>query len=503
MLERPGAGMGYFRAMDGVRGAWDGENALDFEAAPRAPGPMRLPMLLGAAPARPHVAKAPAPGEPWKVPLQPTWPKSSGLCFGELLLGVAGEEQRQQQWQRRQQGTSPGTRDAGIATDGAKVTIVCLNDALSVDEAPRIPPTVWSPQPRSQSSTDARSPSKQSAGVEQGGCADVARRYGAPGMAVLQEKIRSADEQELPELFEMIMPDAIDMACDESGRAVLEALLEVSSREWRLLFADRLRGAVSRLTVDIHGCWVVQKVLELLPCDAQIRLMGELSENIEECIESKHGNFVVQACVEQLPPDALTFIVTAVERRAKHFAMHRYGCRVVQRIVEHCSAAQVVLLLNQIVDASLELSRHQYGCHVLRCALEHGQREHKLRIMEAMRLNLPQLSRNRLSSLVLEKCLEVANGGQHAMFLQDERSAFIRAVFDTSKADKNSRTPLMQMASTRFGRGILRRLVESAPPAEREALRRVVNEALPNSRVAAFSAAATSTSARHGSEEAA
>lgn len=295
----------------------------------------------------------------------------------------------------------------------------------------------------------------------------------------LQEKLRKATEPELAACLQALLPAADALACDANGHGVVEDLLERGTAQQRLDLVACLRPAALRLATDAHGCWVLQKAIQLLPSGQQAKLFAALAPSIEECMESRHGNFVVQACIEQLPPDDVTFVAMAVEQNPRYYASHKYGCRVVQRLLEHCPVAQVAAILDEVVAAAVELSRNQYGCHVLRCVLEHGRCDDKRRILEAMRINIVKLSRNRLASMVIEKCIEVASDGEHAAFLQPEREAFTLAVlygdglgFEAGIAEA---PPIEQLARTRFGRGILRRFLDAAPPAldagSREALR--------------------------------
>mmetsp|Transcript_71711 Transcript_71711/g.198957 ORF Transcript_71711/g.198957 Transcript_71711/m.198957 type:complete len:601 (-) Transcript_71711:82-1884(-) len=315
------------------------------------------------------------------------------------------------------------------------------------------------------------------------------------------EHLCDAGEEKFAAILETVLPDAVELACSATGRVVLEELLERGTRAQRIALAERFRGSMLRLSMDSHGCWCIQKVIQHLPCEALFQLVSELASSVEECIESKHGNFVVQACIEQLPLDPMAFVVAAIECHARHFGTHRYGCRVVQRLLEHCSHGQTARIIDQVVDATLEFSRNQYGCHVLRCILDHGRAGDKRRIMEVMRANILRLSRNRLSSLVIEKCFEVASEGEHASALRNERAALIHAVFscgsdaeeDVGCADR----PLVQMAGTRFGRSILRRILDCAPAGEREALQQNIAEVVQIPKLLGAAGATTASVVTH------
>jgi pumilio RNA-binding family len=281
-----------------------------------------------------------------------------------------------------------------------------------------------------------------------------------------------------------LLSSAVELACDMDGRVQLESLVDRGSQAQIQTLVEKLQGNILLLTLNEHGCRIVQKVMQVVSCDMQAKLFGELSVGIVQCIEDKHGNFVVQACIEQLPPDAVRFVATAVEGRVKSTCCHNYGCRVVQRLIEHCPTEQVAQIMDQAVGAAPELAKSQYGCHVLRCVLERGRIEDKTRIFASMRVNLSKLARSRFSSLVIEKCLEAANAAEPtvAKELQGEVTALVQTILaEPSQSTGNAgEVPLAQMAATRFGRNILRKLLDSTAEPERSELQRKLSKVRPS-----------------------
>eukprot|EP00929_Paragymnodinium_shiwhaense_P113892 TRINITY_DN8218_c0_g1_i1.p1 TRINITY_DN8218_c0_g1~~TRINITY_DN8218_c0_g1_i1.p1 ORF type:complete len:467 (+),score=85.52 TRINITY_DN8218_c0_g1_i1:88-1488(+) len=284
--------------------------------------------------------------------------------------------------------------------------------------------------------------------------------------------------------FAKIAAMAAPLAVDAEGHRLVELGLEKGTTAQQVAIARSLQGNIIRLSTDVNGCWVVQKAIDVLPRSLQLELFQELSNGVEACIESKHGNFVIQACIEQLPPDSAGFVVAAIEQNAKHMACHKYGCRVVQRLLEHCPLMQVRSILDQVVDATVELSRHQYGCHVMRCVLERGNPQDRRKVFGAMCSDVVRLSRNRLSSLVLEKCVEVASryeaasecSEEEALLHRDLRALVCALLQDELAVDEvPGETALAAMAGTRAGRCFLRRLCDCAPLPEQTALEAVVS----------------------------
>jgi pumilio RNA-binding family len=133
-------------------------------------------------------------------------------------------------------------------------------------------------------------------------------------------------------------------------------LIVAFPRGSRAHIADMLIKDMLELTLQMYGCRVVQKGLDVLPRDIIAHMIRRLDGHVVECVEDQNGNHVVQKCIEViffplvplLPPDNVTlcvqiaadgvdFIVGSFRGHVRHLSAHPYGCRVIQRVLEHCS----------------------------------------------------------------------------------------------------------------------------------------------------------------------
>lgn len=270
-------------------------------------------------------------------------------------------------------------------------------------------------------------------------------------------------------------------ARDPERHVALLQLLESGSTEERCSLAQQLAGSVLTLSQDKCGCWVIQKALEVTPHHVQVGLALELRGRVVECVEHMHGNFVVQKLVEQLPAAMLGFVVEEVEGKVEELAQHIYGCRTVQRLFEHCSTEQLHGVLRRLLRCVERLAQDQFGNNVVRHLLEHGGREEIRYIIRAMAGNLMEHANHKSSSLVLEKCLQVAAHGEHAAGLEDERAILVRAVL-TPCGGAGTTSPLEEIMLNRFGNYLVQRVIECSRGEEREILRQRLKVAEPQLR---------------------
>jgi len=282
--------------------------------------------------------------------------------------------------------------------------------------------------------------------------------------------------------------DVASVACDPERQGALLSWLDTASVAEQQVFMKRLFGSILRMSLDRHGCRVVQKIVELAPQSLRALLVSELKGHIVYCTEHMHGNFVIQKVVEQLSPVHMGFIVEEIEERAEALASHNYGCRVIQRLIEHCSQSQLRVMVQKILSNVEHLSKDPFGNNVIRHLLDHGSEDDQRQTMRAMCKNVAELANHKCSSLVLEKCLVVSTTGEYASRLQEERSAIVRSIIKSPGETPD--TPLFEgMMLNKFGNYLCQRVIECSRGEEREIVRVRLQAAEPRLRA--------STTGRH------
>jgi len=224
-------------------------------------------------------------------------------------------------------------------------------------------------------------------------------------------------------------------------------LLELLPKQPELVL--QLKGCMPKLVLDKHGGWVAQRALEVASSDLQVQLASELRGRIFSCSRHMHGNFVLQKLVELRKPSALTFIIEELTEKALDVATHVYGCRVLQRLLEHCYE-KLGSLLAVFLDCPKSLRTlisDAYGSNVVRALLSRGQDGVMEKVVDAMlEGDVMTLAKNRHSSLVLEKCLELQGESRDRLW-----QAFL--------GKHGLSPPFMQIMLDRFGNYLAQRLI--------------------------------------------
>jgi len=75
---------------------------------------------------------------------------------------------------------------------------------------------------------------------------------------------------------------------------VIQKFFEQGSQVQKTALAKILEGHVLQLSLQMYGCRVVQKALEYVLVDQQIRLVRELDGQVIRCARDAQSNHVIQ-----------------------------------------------------------------------------------------------------------------------------------------------------------------------------------------------------------------
>jgi pumilio RNA-binding family len=115
-------------------------------------------------------------------------------------------------------------------------------------------------------------------------------------------------------------------------------VFEHGTSQQRHDLASQLVGHVLVLSLQMYGCRVIQKALEVVDVVLQTQLVSELDGHVMRCVRDQNGNHVIQKCIECVPPDRIQCIISAFYSQVVVLSTHPYGCRVIQ--VNFCSKPQ-------------------------------------------------------------------------------------------------------------------------------------------------------------------
>jgi len=187
----------------------------------------------------------------------------------------------------------------------------------------------------------------------------------------------------------------------EGANKILERLESNESRKTLLW----LKKALRPMSLDKHGCRVVQRALEIAPGELRTVLLAELEPHVVELYESANGNHVLSKVIEVIPGAKLRGLVAKLEEKGwEHVAKHRFGCRALERLIEHSSESELQGLIGMVKEKCEELSRHQFGNFVVQHLFEH-QASCRPDLLKPLLCKMSELAMHRTASHVVQSAL--------------------------------------------------------------------------------------------------
>jgi pumilio RNA-binding family len=126
-------------------------------------------------------------------------------------------------------------------------------------------------------------------------------------------------------------------------------------------------------------------------------------------------------------------VYDAAERHCVEIATHRHGCCVLQRCVDHADATQRRALVEAIAGSSLALAQDPFGNYVVQYVLDLDLPWCNAQVMARLAGTYAELSTQKFSSNVVEKCLKRS---ADRFELETHRDAVVREIMNSPLLDR-------------------------------------------------------------------
>lgn len=148
-------------------------------------------------------------------------------------------------------------------------------------------------------------------------------------------------------------------------------------------------------------------------------IIQALSGQVVDLIQDLNGNHVIQKCLNHLKSAEAQFIFDAVGEHCVIVGTHRHGCCVLQRCIDHASGYQKVDLIRKITAHSFQLVQDPFGNYVVQYILDLNDTSFTTPMCQGFRSKICELSKQKFSSNVIEKCIRCAEPQVKAMMIEE------------------------------------------------------------------------------------
>ncbi|KAL8156425.1 pumilio homolog 12 [Apium graveolens] len=257
------------------------------------------------------------------------------------------------------------------------------------------------------------------------------------GCRFLQRKFTEGNQEDVEKIFLEIIMNIVELMTDPFGNYLVQKLLEVcdENQQMQILHSiTRKPGDLVRISCDMHGTRAVQKVIETLKTQEQFSIIvSALKPGIVTIIKNMNGNHVAQRCLQYLTSEYSEFLFDAATANCVELATDRHGCCVLQKCLNRSDDEQRHRLVQEITSNALILSQDPFGNYVVQYVFEIHAPWATAEILDQLEGNYVDLSIQKYSSNVVEKCLKYA--GEERVF------SIIQELINSSRIDQIMQDP--------------------------------------------------------------
>lgn len=238
------------------------------------------------------------------------------------------------------------------------------------------------------------------------------------GCRMLQQKLDEGDPRVISTIFSEVLGHFSELMMDPFGNYLCQKLLELCNFRQLERILDRVSGDLVRVSLNMHGARAVQKLVDTVKVSPYVsRLVSALEGSIATLAKDANGNHVVQRCLDALRPEAQIFIFRALAVNIIDVSSDRQGCRIIQRCVDAAQGEGRLSLIKAICSHTLPLVQDPFGNYVVQYVLSLNDLWVNNAVVASMLGHLGVLSKQKFSSNVVERCLQLCGAEEKKMMI--------------------------------------------------------------------------------------
>jgi len=230
---------------------------------------------------------------------------------------------------------------------------------------------------------------------------------GSQMVATQEQEIQAGDGVVPLSLEEIKACKLEEMAKDKFMSRQLQRSLSRGGQEHADLIWAKAEPHILELVKDQHGNYLLQKILEVVNAEQFDKVFDALKENLIALAKDSHGTRGVQKIVEQsIARDRVDQLMEALPAdKAEELARNITGFHVIVKLLDSLPSDRTSDLLERLCgdpDKVLALGKDQWGCCVLKKCLDRSEGEMKERILESVAKHVLDLVQDAFGNYVVQ-----------------------------------------------------------------------------------------------------
>lgn len=229
------------------------------------------------------------------------------------------------------------------------------------------------------------------------------------GCRYLQKKIDEDSVINGEVIYENIKTKINEILYDQFGNYLFQKLYENLKLEYRIEIVESIKNIIYDLSLNPYGTRGIQKIITVdYNCDKIIEIiLSIILSNLERIATDSNGNHIIQISLKYFNNKYKNILIDEIIslEHLIHISKAKHGSSVIQLSFIYCNEDQHNIFINNILNNILTLIKDQYGNYIIQYILEHGTVNDKKQIIIKLSGKYYELSRNKVSSNVIEKCV--------------------------------------------------------------------------------------------------
>ena len=227
------------------------------------------------------------------------------------------------------------------------------------------------------------------------------------GCRTLQKKLEESPFI-LPTVFDQVYFRFPELMDDPFGNYLCQKILDMADQPMLAAVTNYSLSSIVKIALNPYGTRAVQKLVETTAGFPELadRIVAALSSNAVLLMQDTNGNHVIQKCLHTYPPDHNQFVFDVACRDMAQLATHRHGCCVLQRCIDVAAPLQKAAVIDKVIENTVELVQDAFGNYVVQYVLDMNDHEVNGRLAKIFIDHMRELSIQKFSSNVIEKCIQ-------------------------------------------------------------------------------------------------
>lgn len=219
-----------------------------------------------------------------------------------------------------------------------------------------------------------------------------------------------------PDILEFIVIEVgdylQDLMVDSYGNYFCQKLLQSCSSKQRLYLLKKISPHIINISCDKRGTHSMQSMIQLINMEEEEQTLEDaLSQHVISLCFDPNGTHVLQKVISTVKVNKLDYIFNSCFDKIVELSLDSNGLCVIKKIISKFSdfPEKRRLLIEKISENCVQLVQSPYGNYAVQEAIKYWNNDELNTIYMNLLGNVLQLSMQKFSSNVIEKCLDKAD----------------------------------------------------------------------------------------------